>query len=173
VASVTLQAAVPVADAPANVRPSSVLPPGQATLRWSELGHLPATGASRFGSPASARKAAGTIAPRDRWASRSEAIAPPRGFGLITAGLPLVRASLGQALDRLLTRIEDLGGGQAVRSGSLPGFVPIFVVLAVAAARGAAIAVARLRRHEADFAGEAGAEGRIGRHGLPGLPSPH
>jgi hypothetical protein len=162
-AAVAVHPAAPsVAGSPGVDRPASLASRDASAVKWPEPDLPPATGKDAPGSAASGPAAA---------APGVEPIAPPRGFGLITEAFPFVRASLEQAVDRFLTRIEEIRPGSAQWHGSAQSVTVLEVLLFAAAAR----AVARKCRREADreeTACEPGTGHRIGRHGLPGLPSP-
>jgi hypothetical protein len=122
-------------------------------------------------SAARALKAAGVSAVERKPAAGSEAIAPPRGFSLITEALPFARDSLERAIGRFLTRIESLGVGRPAWQESLASWIP-WLVLTVAASAGAAGWWRRQGVEDGAEQDKPGRSGRIGRHGLPGLPSP-
>ena len=102
--------------------------------------------------------------------ARLQAIAPPRGFQLITEMFPFARGSLELAVDRFLGRIEGLDGARADRQDSPARWIPLLVL----SATGAPGAVAWRRRKEAEREQQACAPGlkiKLGKHGLPGLPT--
>jgi hypothetical protein len=162
-AAVAVHPAAPsVAGSPGVDRPASLVSRDASAAKWPGPDLPPASEKGASGSAASGPAAA---------APGVEPIAPPRGFGLITEAFPFVRASLEQAVDRFLTRIEEIRPGSARWHGSARPLTLLELLLFAAAAR----AVARKCRREADReerACELGTGQRIGRHGLPGLPSP-
>jgi hypothetical protein len=170
-ASVMHQSPLPVAGSLGGDRPNGILLTEEGTLKWPEPGLSAATRELPFGRSTGDLWAASALPLANRLAAGSEAIAPPRGFGLIGETLPFVRASVEQAFARFLTRIEGLGAGQSGRQESPARWVP-WIVLTLVAGTGA-LALRRLRPAD-DGVGEEEPilGGRIGRHGLPGVPSP-
>jgi hypothetical protein len=161
-------------SSPVGARPPAGLLADEGAARWPAP-DLPApTRVHPFEPAARGLKAAAASLPTDRPAPGSEALAPPRGFGLISDALPLFQVSLECAFDRFLTGIKDLGAGSSNTHESSDRWIP-WLVLTATAGLGAA---ARVRwQHCAADAGEEpgapGPEGRLGRHGLPGFASAH
>jgi hypothetical protein len=151
-----------------GVRPSGFLRADEAVVERPELGLRSSTRAHPSGPSTRDRRAAAVL-PASPTAG-SEAIAPPRGCGLISETLPFVRTSLEQGLARFLTRIEALGAGRSGWQDSPARWVPWFILTITAGM--APIALKRSwRAEDGDSVDERILGGRVGRHGLPGLPS--
>jgi hypothetical protein len=153
-------------------RPPGGLLDDEDAARWPSP-DLPAARRGRpIESAARRLKAAGVSLLADRPSPASEAIAPPRGFGLINDALPLFQDSLERGFDRFLTRIKDLGAGSSGTPESSDRWIPWLVLTATVGAGAAALG--RWRRWGMDRGeapGEPGPRARLGRHGLPGLPN--
>jgi hypothetical protein len=166
-APITHQGSLVVTGAPGGDRPPGGLLADEGVVRWPAPERPVATRVRPFESAARGLRAAGVSLPADRLAPGAEAIAPPRGFGLISDALPLFQDSLERAFDRFLTRIKDLGAGSSGTPESSDRWLPWLVLTATAGAG----ALVRWQRRGTDHGEEPGARARLGRHGLPGLPS--
>jgi hypothetical protein len=125
-----------------------------------------------FESSANGLKAAGFSVPADRQVSGSEAIAQPRGLGLISDPIPLFQHTLQRAFDRFLTRMKDIGASSSSGPESSVRWVA-WLALMVTGIAGAG-AFGRWRfwgLNEDEERSQPSAGGKLGRHGLPGLPS--
>jgi hypothetical protein len=169
-APMTHQGSLALAGLPGGGRPPGTLRGDEGADRWPAVDLSAATRVRPFESASRGLKALGVSLSADRPRPGSEAIAPPRGSGLISEALPWVQGTLERAFDRFLSRIKDPGAGASGTTESSDRWIP-WLVLTMTAGAGA---LGRWRRWGGDGGqapGAPGPEARLGRHGLPGLPS--